>query len=351
MIDDPLDYSEIRRFRLLPSLAGALIAPVIFLALLTLRVSRIWCFTIAFLVGFDQAILTETRFVLLEPFLLLFASITILMSAVVARRPNSPLLSIIVGGMASGMAFSTKFTGGGVGIAFVLSIFMSFPLTSALLYSFVAAFAGFSVFATSLALHLLMLRLPGPGCKVSPEWCDRVQSGDLQLFDSILKLVKRLCFKSLEGTEPHSNSSKWWQWPLMLGKAVSLWSRGNKGIYCIGSPVVWLGAALGVLVWLVMVFRSRKVRATLWIGFGYCVSWFPFALVTRETWNYHYFIPLLYALVAAGVAMDAVARANTFLPPVLVVLELICYGFWLPLTYGVVMTKQQFEGMMLKIWI
>ena len=62
-------------------------------------------------------------------------------------------------------------------------------------------------------------------------------------------------------------------------------------------------------------------RQSLWVFVGYIISYLPFALISRVMWNYHYFIPLLYSLIAGAVAV------NTLIPEA-VILPSFCAARW-----------------------
>jgi dolichyl-phosphate-mannose-protein mannosyltransferase len=349
-IDHPLDSTEMQRLRFWPCLAGSLVGPILFMTLKLLVISPQWCLTISIFASLDQALILESRFVLLEGFLLFFASLTMLLTAIISLRPNSPLWFVILGGLSAGATLSIKFTGAGVAFSLVFSLFISFPLNRALVYSLVASISGLSVFFLSFIAHFLMLRNPGPGCDFHPSWCHRLDSRKLNLPKSIHSLLRQMYWSNVKITESHPSSSRWWQWPLMLGKGTLMWVRANRHLICIGSPIVWYGSTIGILIWLLLLLKSQRVRSNLWIGFGYCISFFPFAFLTRVTWNYHYFMPLLYALVAGGIAMDVIAPHAEIVPAVLVVGAFLCFGIWFTLTYGTPMSERNYNQIMFSAW-
>ncbi|XP_055629709.1 protein O-mannosyltransferase 1 [Toxorhynchites rutilus septentrionalis] len=65
-------------FRFVPALCGSLLAPVIYSILRQIKLSQRVCVIGGLLVVFDNALLTHSRFVLMEPMLLLFSSVGIL---------------------------------------------------------------------------------------------------------------------------------------------------------------------------------------------------------------------------------------------------------------------------------
>ncbi|XP_055600559.1 protein O-mannosyltransferase 1 [Uranotaenia lowii] len=65
-------------FRFIPALCGSLLAPVIYSILRQIKLSQKICIIGGLLVVFDNALLTHSRFILMEPMLLLFSSVGIL---------------------------------------------------------------------------------------------------------------------------------------------------------------------------------------------------------------------------------------------------------------------------------
>lgn len=68
-ISQPVDKDEVKKLRIWPSITGALRSPVLFLALKLLNVNSQWCFTIAFMISMDNALIVESRFVLIDAYL------------------------------------------------------------------------------------------------------------------------------------------------------------------------------------------------------------------------------------------------------------------------------------------
>ena len=64
----------------------------------------------------------------------------------------------------------------------------------------------------------------------------------------------------------------------------------------MGSPVVcWLGLVCLIITW-VQLFRRRCGKA-LFLVLGYCSQLLPWMLITRTTFNYHYFPSILFLVL------------------------------------------------------
>lgn len=350
-IDAPLDYEQAKRLRMWPAMTGALRAPLMFLTLRVLDVSAQWSFVGGLFVAMDQALIVESRFILIDAYLSMFASLTMFMTAVMARRPKYPILLAVIAGMAAGATVSVKLTGCGVALTLVVGLFMSYPLLDAIKLSAISGTAGVFVFLSSFVAHFLMFDKPGPGCKFHRRtWCENIAKGTLNPFTSIVELIRQMLRSNFAISVQHSYSSKWWQWPLMIGKATYLWVDGDSRLWCIGSPAVWLSGTVGLIVFVFLVVTYRRVRASFWIVFGWIISYIPFSVVARVMWNYHYFIPLLYSLLGAAVAADTLAPDAVVVPALLILAQFVCYGIWFPITYGTPISDELFKKIVVRMW-
>ena len=353
MIDAPLDYDQVKRLRIWPAITGALRAPMMFLTLRVLDVSSQWALVGGVFVALDQALIVESRFVLIDAYLSMFASFTMLMTAIMSRRPRHAVLVAVVAGIAAGGTVSVKLTGCGVALALVCGLFMSYPLIEAIKLSAIAGFTGIALFLASFVGHFMMFDKPGPGCKFHRRsWCARIAQGTLNPFTSTIELIRQMLSSNFAIQTQHSYSSKWWQWPLMIGKATYMWVdvKGDSRLWCVGSPLVWLSGTLGLLLWIGLVFKYRRLRQTTWVLIGYIISYLPFSLIARVMWNYHYFIPLLFSLIAGAVAADTLAPGATVIPALLIFIEFVSFGVWFPITYGTPITQKTFKRIMFPSW-
>lgn len=351
MINSVLDHSEIVKLRMWPAITGALRAPIMYLTLRVLSISSQWSLVVGIFVAMDQALIVESRFALIDAYLSMFASVTMLITAIIGRHPRRKVLVAVIAGIAAGATVSVKFTGGGVALALVFSLFLYFPLFDAIKLSFIAGISGVLVLLTSFLAHFWMLDKPGPGCKYHRrQWCRDLADGKTNAFVDTKMLIKQMLQSNFAINVTHSYSSKWWQWPVMLGKGTYMWVDGDRQLWCIGSPVVWLSGTIGVILWLIVVIFKHKIRQTLWVFVGYILSYLPFAMISRVMWNYHYFIPLLYSLIAGAVAVDALIPKAVVLPSLLILGEFVCFAVWFPITYATPMEWAKLSKLMLDAW-
>ncbi|MEK7582408.1 MAG: phospholipid carrier-dependent glycosyltransferase, partial [Patescibacteria group bacterium] len=95
--------------RFLPSLAGALLPLVIYLLALELGFSRIGAMAAGAIIVFENALLTQSHYILLDAFLLLFGFTALLFYF--RYRNRKKWKNLIGAGIGAGLAMSVKWTG------------------------------------------------------------------------------------------------------------------------------------------------------------------------------------------------------------------------------------------------
>ena len=131
-------------------------------------------------------------------------------------------------------------------------------------------------------------------------------AGDLSLANVVREMVdnQRFMFTYHAGEDtPHPYSSRWYQWifdarPILYFRDMDSYAaQGLKSaIAAMGSPLVcWLGLVCLVIAAVQMV-RRRCGRA-LFLVTGYCSQLLPWLLITRTTFNYHYFPSILFLVL------------------------------------------------------
>jgi dolichyl-phosphate-mannose-protein mannosyltransferase len=354
-IGSPLNSTQIPRLRIWPCTVGVLRAPFIFTALKLIGISSWWSLTAGIFVATDQALVVQSRFALIDTFLTTFTSFTILLTSMIVRRINNRLLLgilIIAVGISAGATVSVKFTGGGVALTVIVALFMHYPLLTAIKLSIVAGVCGMSVLIVSFLIHFSMFKYPGPGCIFHESfWCSDFFEGRMNVLSATKTLISTMFSSNFGIGQTHSYSSSWWSWPLMLGRGTFLWMEGERYLWTIGSPIVWWGSTIGIVCWLIVVMKERYIRGTTWIFIGWAVSYFPFALIKRPLWNYHYFIPLLYSIVAGAIAANSIAPMSKVFPILFIVCAICCWIVYVPITYATPISWEWRKKWMLYWWI
>src|SRR3989344_2961902 len=109
-IGDQFPDNTYLALRLLPRLAGALLPIIIILLLLELKFSRLSAYSAGILVIFENALLTQSNYMLLDAFLLLFGFMSWWLYAK-SRYTLHATRYMLLAALCAGLAVSVKWTG------------------------------------------------------------------------------------------------------------------------------------------------------------------------------------------------------------------------------------------------
>ena len=154
---------------------------------------------------------------------------------------------------------------------------------------------------------------------------------------------------------PHPYGSMPINWWLLRDKWVGFLSASHntRQIYCMGSPACYIFSSIAIILTIIIAFIHFFVnnikclqkfnfnlhpdwRNALFI-WGWMVSYFPFLLVPRTMFLYHYLIPLMFAILnmIALVENCTTKQARGFILTLLTTLCILCYLFFSPWVYGI----------------
>lgn len=336
----------IASIRVVPALAGALLALIIFILLRQVGVSVGFSFLGGLAVALDNALIVESRFIITDS-ILLSATFGAVACALAATRASSLMKSILwacLAGVVAGVAVGTKFTGlvsgGLVGALFLYRAMTEGPTKFPVWMSriLLAIVCGAIIYLVGWVGHFSLLALPGSG----DVW--GIPTG--HFWKDLLTTHQQMISANYNLTADHPYGSKWWTWPFMV-RSVFYWQgQGNQFIYLLGNPVVWWGSffagSAGVLLMLLNIVRGdmKSVKGIFsrgaWIFvLGYAVSFVPLMRVPRVLFLYHYLTPLLFSLLIAVWWIDSLSLRNKkVVIGVMSIGMLLGYVFISPLTYG-----------------
>jgi len=153
----------------------------------------------------------------------------------------------------------------------------------------------------------------------------------------IWSLVRYMHHGNMQITDRHAYGSRWWQWPLALGKWLLFWTHEGKHVICVANVLLWYPVFLGVVAisaraLLALDVDSEETGAAL----GWALSYLPFALVPREMFIYHYCIRLMFGVYGLVLFIERhlAARPRGFC--LCAVTAMAVFGFlkWCPFVYG-----------------
>lgn len=324
--------------RLLPTLAGALLPLVIYGVARRLKLSRPAAALAGILVALDNALLVQSRFILLDPFMLLFGFSAFW--CYLRWRQNGHWMLLPLIGVLGSMAFSIKWTGATF-LALILILefrhMWSIKRIAALILLPLAVY--FLVFAT----HFSLLAKPGPG--------DAFMRTDFQsesMLEKVVELNAEMYRSNQRLTASHPYSSSWYSWPFME-RPIFYWVHGAARIYLLGNPLVWWLSTIAVLVIFINLLLSglRNHPPELLIMAGaWIMNVLPFIGIGRVMFLYHYFTALIWAILMLAYVVD---RSRNVKRTVLVIsaAALVLFVFFAPLSYGLSLSDSAYNA---RVW-
>ena len=336
--------------RLVPALAGIAIPPLLLLLLRHLGASPPAALIGALALVFDNAMLLETRLILFDGILVasILGSLVCLLAADRATSPMGSRLMCVGSGALAGLAVGTKFTGLVAPALIVLWLIKPSkgigPKITPRLHQFaIIVAAALVVYLGGWAIHFALTPNPGPADAFHPT------TG--HFFQDLWVIHKTMLSTNISMTQTHPDASRPLTWPLMK-VAPYFWAGNGASIYLVGNPVVWWGASLLFVVFMVnsLLMLGTRLRVEspgpaqsgVWLPFiGYMIAFLPFFGITRVIFLYHYLTPLVFSVVFVMLWLDAAGwiRGETWRgqrPSYYAAVAAMVVGFLLmsPLTYG-----------------
>ncbi len=340
--------------RTLPSLAGALLPLVVFGIARRLRISLRAATLAGIFVALDNALLVQSRLILLDSFLLLFGFTAIY--CYLRWRDSSATWTLTAAGAFGGMAMSIKWTGVTfLSLIVLLEIIRFFrtrtmPSWIAFLRQSVALIViPLAIYVGVFAIHFSLLTKSGAGdAFMTRNFQSGLEGNHLygdptltppNLLQKIADLNSEMYRSNNRLSATHPYSSKWYTWPLML-RPIFYWIEGNARIYLIGNPAVWWLSAVAMATLLAQLMASgvRALKMTpAIILIGWTSNLLPFIGISRVMFLYHYFTALLWAILALAFVVDQ-SHLSKRSYAALCAIALALFVFFAPLSYGLPMS-------------
>lgn len=357
--------------RFLPTLAGALLPIVIFFLALRLKISRLGSFTAGIIIVFENSLLVQSRFILLDPFLLLFGFLALL--AYFKYREEKKFLFLLFAGILSALSMSVKWTGTSfLGLIIILEIisilkrvegkrYLSIICKNFAAIVIVPLLIYFSVFI----VHLELLKKSGPGDAFMSPAFQKTLAGNsnssnqniepLGLFGKILELNVQMYKSNATLTASHPYSSPWYTWPFMTRPIYYWFHDGTNGtasrVYFMGNPFIWwlstMAIIYGLLLWsgkIIMRLRGKFINSPfpLFILIGFSLNLLPFIGINRAMFLYHYLSALIFAILSLVYLLDGMKKKRLILALVIIV-SFVFFILYAPLSYGLPLSESAFN--------
>ena len=286
-------------WRLMPALAGILLAPVfLLLARQVLATERAALFATLLLL-LDGVYLVQSRVAMTNVFAVLFQLLSALLLLRAVLEERLALRAMTLAGLALGLALSTRWTSlwawGFLGLVF-LAVRGARAFRPREL-----ALGALTFVALPVAVYLLSY-VP---------WMRQGNCLEGELLGGCVQAVAR---KQREIWEYHANLnathtyfSPWWTWPWLYRPTWYFWFSGEgfvRGIVALGNPALWW-ASVPVSLWaLGSGIRWRDARR-VFCGAGFLLLYLPWGLSPRTLNFSHYLLEAIpYACLSLGILLD-----------------------------------------------
>ncbi len=347
--------------RFLPALAGSLLPIVLFFLALELEFTTLGAFMVGILTVMDTALLTQSRFILLDAFLLLFGFTALLLYLRYRRTGNIPAL--VSAGVFAGCAVSIKWTGlGFLGLIIVLKTIdciRNFKLKPALWGLLSLWILPFALYFFIFTLHFSLLNKSGTGdAFMSPEF-QKTLAGNSHandpklktptLLEKFVELNAEMYSSNQRLTATHPYSSQWYTWPFMI-RPIYYWVDNSERIYLFGNPIIWW-TSTAALVALIGFLLSRQIRLD-WIAGtlvgGYVLNLLPFIGIHRVMFLYHYLTALVFGIFILVYVIEKTNKNPQKTFAGLLLLATVAFIYFAPLAYGLTLSPAAYEN---RIWL
>lgn len=374
--------------RFLPSLAGVLLPIIIYLILIELGTNRLAAFSGGLLIILENALLTQSHYILLDSLLLLFGFLALLFYLESKNHSSTTIYYWLLFGFFSGLALSIKWTGLGflalpLLIEFV-RIFKNRNFKKFLIILLPPLALALLVYSAIFLAHLIILNKSGPGNAFMSPGFQKTLFGSQSatdpnikgsnLFQKFIELNAEMYKANQRLGAHHSYSSSWYSWPFMA-RPIYYWVKDNQRIYLMGNPIIWWATTAGVLYSLCLLanrlWQNRKNKLPLFtisgslifLLLGYIVNLLPFIGVQRIMFLYHYFTAYIFAIMILVWLIDQSFNKGQDKQPldklgakknsekifrVLIIASVVSFIFFAPLSYGLELSPKAYE---LRVWL
>lgn len=364
-------------------LAGTLLPVVIFYLVLQLKLSRWSAFGAAMLIVLENSLLVQSRFILLDAFLLLFGFAALLFYLLYENRGHR-LKYLIAASALAALSLSVKWTGATfLAIIVIAEIIkgvenhksiepIKYPISRFIFLLVLPFIIYFSIFA----IHLRLLYKSGPGDAFMTPAFQKTLVGNnvpekeivqpLSLFGKFKELNIEMYKSNATLTASHPYSSKWYSWPFMI-RPVYYWNESLKTtpatearIYFLGNPVIWWVSTVAMAILLIKsvglawdYLRKRQSEyskgVVVLLGGGFVLNLLPFVGIKRAMFLYHYMTALVFSIIALIYLLERF-KIKKVLATILIV-GLASFIFFAPLSYGLPLTQKAYNARAwLKTW-
>ena len=364
-LDTNYTQPEYVQLRLTPSMFSSLCIPIIYISNRLSSYTKLSSLTSALLLLFDTSLLVEGKYILSDGILHFFVCLHICMISYTFSSVdviNTKSIYHLLNGLTLGFACSSKNTAWGLCVydAYVYFVSLLPFITNRQYMTFFSKLFSLGitlfliaifVYLISFIIHFIILQYGGPGIYYlsddmqdqlilnsqvkAPIYINRLSG--LNIILRSFKLTYIMHTSNMRIKKFHPSQSQPYNWPFLTGHDVGFWedSDGNR-VACRGNLFVYYIGFACLLICLFSV-KSNKYIINLRYVIGWCFSYFPFYLIPRTMYLYHYIIPLIFCVSSVGPSLDMLQdypKMKGFLSVMIAFIGFIGFYLWMPLVYG-----------------
>ncbi len=396
-------------YRLMGTLAGLLMIPVIYILAKRIFKNRKWAILVGILMTFDTFHFAHTRMGTVDSFLVLFIMLSALfmyqyISLDKKAKFSEKLKNLFLSGLFIGCSIATKWTGLYAGLALAIVFFtdliykgfkekknqkidlntilltglFSLCIIPIAIYYITALIASAELAMQLTIIYYIILIIAGLiyyVLKINREsW--KIIVACILFFIVIPIIIYLLCYllfpnvygydqNSIGGiinqtknmfdyhsqlTATHDFSSEWYTWPIMTKPVwyyVGYYGGNIKStIVGIGNPAIWWFGILATLFVLVSSIFKRKKEMLFILAFILC-TYLPYIFIGRVMFMYHYFPTLPFVMLAIVAFMKWITEKlkNNSFYIFYVALVILLFLIFYPVVSGMLTTSDYVDSL------
>ncbi len=355
-------------YRCMTALAGSFLPLVTYEFIWQLSDRRGWAWLTGCFVVLDGLLLVESRFGLINIYILLFGMLSQLCMVLALKRSRQRWFWTIATGLMLGASFSVKWTG----LAYIVGLF---------------AIAGYAwsryrqtLNAAQILIGLIILPIAFYFVQWIPHLVINPERDIWELHRQIIGFHQNL---GVGKTEPiHPYCSPWWSWILLIRPVAYFFEmRPNsmvQFVLAMGNPILYWLSAIALLICITLLIasklrfppklitqifakeqspmRSQLIWFMLYVTSSFAGHWLPWILSKRCTFLYHYMPASVFAFAALTLLVSLMWRSPLqemrMIGFGIFVIVAIGFLFWLPIYIGLPISSGYLPMLMwLRSWI
>lgn len=355
-------------YRCMTALAGSLLPLITYELFWQLSDRRGWAWLAGWFIAMDGLLLVESRFGLINIYILLFGMLSHLCIVLALKRSRQRWFWVLATGLMLGASISVKWTG----LAYVVGLIA--------LMGYAWSRYRHTLNVLQILIGLIILPIAFYFVEWIPHLLINPERDIWELHRQILGFHQNL---GVGKTEPiHPYCSPWWSWVLLIRPVAYFFEmRPNsmvQFVHAMGNPLLYWLSAIALLLGLSFLvasklrfppkiitqinleYSSKSPSALFWLTLyvitSFLAHWLPWSLSKRCIFLYHYMPASVFVFATLALLVSLMWRSP--LPELrrlgsgIVAIITIAFIFWLPIYIGLPISSGYLPVLMwLPSWI